>query len=323
MINYRSTKDLNAAIMGNLSRLPRDIQLIVGIPRSGLLAANLLALHLNLPLTDLRGFIEERVIHSGQRGHRLQKLRYNPEKGRVLVIDDSVLTGGTMSRVRKLIEAEKPKSNVKYCAVFVSPRGRKSVDLYFEEIMGKRVFEWNIMHSWVIQESCVDIDGVLCADPTEEENDDGAKYLAFLQRTKPLQLPSVKINTLVTCRLEKYRRVTEMWLKRHGIEYERLIMMDLPSKEMRKALNGHGKFKANAYIGTKTILFIESSKKQAREIAILARRPVLCMETQEMLYPSVLRYAGSQAVKNPKYILSRMSRSAKRLSRHLLDIDPP
>ena len=57
-MNYRSVNDLNHCIVANLHRLPRDIDLVVGIPRSGVLAASLIALHLNLPLVDLDGFIE-------------------------------------------------------------------------------------------------------------------------------------------------------------------------------------------------------------------------------------------------------------------------
>ena len=62
MINYRSIKDLNDTIKGSLSRVPKDICLIVGIPRSGLLAANLLALHLNLPLADIERLKEGKII---------------------------------------------------------------------------------------------------------------------------------------------------------------------------------------------------------------------------------------------------------------------
>lgn len=60
-MNYRSIVDLNSDIKKWISELPNDLDLIVGIPRSGLLVANLLALHLNLPLTDVEGLIENRI----------------------------------------------------------------------------------------------------------------------------------------------------------------------------------------------------------------------------------------------------------------------
>jgi len=42
------------------------------------------------------------------------------------------------------------------------------------------VFEWNALHHSNPERFCVDIDGVLCRDPTEAENDDGESYLEFL-----------------------------------------------------------------------------------------------------------------------------------------------
>ena len=46
-MNYRNIDDLNHCILQHLSILPRDFDLIVGVPRSGMFPANLLALYLN------------------------------------------------------------------------------------------------------------------------------------------------------------------------------------------------------------------------------------------------------------------------------------
>ncbi len=42
-------------ILSNLSRIARDMDVIVGIPRSGLLAANILSLYMQLPVTNIDG----------------------------------------------------------------------------------------------------------------------------------------------------------------------------------------------------------------------------------------------------------------------------
>ena len=68
-MNYRSVADLNETLTSRLSVIPRDIDLVVGIPRSGMLAANLLALHLNLPVIDVEGFIEGRRLGCGVEQH--------------------------------------------------------------------------------------------------------------------------------------------------------------------------------------------------------------------------------------------------------------
>lgn len=55
-IEYRSIVDMNNIIVKNLQKLPHDIDLVVGIPRSGMLPANLIALYLNKPFTDIDSF---------------------------------------------------------------------------------------------------------------------------------------------------------------------------------------------------------------------------------------------------------------------------
>ncbi len=60
-MNYKTIKDLNETIIKSLPLIPRDVDLIVGTPRSGLMTATLLALYLNLPLTDVEGLIEEKI----------------------------------------------------------------------------------------------------------------------------------------------------------------------------------------------------------------------------------------------------------------------
>ena len=323
MFNFRSINDLNKAIISGLHKLPRDVGLIVGIPRSGLLAANIIALHLNLPMTDLDGLLEGRIIDCG---NRIKQSGYNKRKlfsKKILVVDDSILLGNTMLKTKQRISAAALNNDLIYCAIYTSPNTRTIVDIYFEVIRGDRIFEWNVMHSKVMTQSCVDIDGVLCVDPTEEENDDGERYRHFLLNTKPLRIPSVKINSLVTCRLEKYRSLTEKWLQTYGVEFEKLIMMDLPNKEARKASGRHASFKAEAYQSTKVRLFIESNYRQAAEIAKITNKPVLCTDAMQMVYPSTAQYATRKIFKDPISVFRRMRILRNWFNSHLFDINPP
>ena len=322
-MNYRSINDLNETIVRNLNKLPRDIDLIVGVPRSGLLVANILALHLNLPLTDLEGLLQGRLIRSGERCNHSYSNNTDIFNGKILIIDDSVVSGSTMQGVGAQIQEANLHGEMIYSAVFVSSSGRSHVDFCFEEIRGGRVFEWNLMHSYVATQSCVDIDGVLCEDPTDEENDDGHNYERFLLETRPLRFPTVKLGYLVTCRLEKYRSLTEQWLQNHGIQYGQLIMMNLPDKEARLAAGNHAAFKADVYRKTESLLFIESSLGQARNIAKLANKPVLCTETQQMIYPSSANYAAAKLSRAPNFLFRRLRTAATWLRRRLLDLDPP
>jgi orotate phosphoribosyltransferase len=304
--------------------VPSDVGLIVGMPRSGLLAANLIALHLNLPLTDFEGFIENRILQTGERILRKNNyLKSENAEAKILLVDDSVQSGSTIRKAKRRLKEVGLDNKVIFSAIFVSPEGRSEVDLYFEEIRGYRIFEWNLMHSAIITNSCVDIDGVLCEDPTEEQNDDGERYEEFLLNAKPLHLPSVRIGCLVSCRLEKHRKLTEKWLKHHQIKYGKLYLMNLPNKEARLASNSHAAFKAEIYKSTNAILFIESSIHQAWEIAKIANSAVLCFETNKMIYPPLINYGLRKIPRIPTIIYHQFGKLASLVARRVFDIDPP
>jgi len=281
-MNWKSISDLNRDIKRWIPELPDDLDLIVGIPRSGLLVANLLALYLNLPLTDVEGLCEGRILQAGRRCERDVDLS---KKCKVLVVDDSVASGFQMQHIKAQIKRHRLPHQIYYGALYVTPLGTKYVDFWYELIGLPRVFEWNVMHSDILLKSCVDLDGVLCRDPTEEENDDGLKYMEFIKFVKPLIIPSKTIGYIVTTRLEKYRKETEEWLKRHRIKYNYLVMLNLPDKKTRQALGIHAEFKAGFYKSKNTVLFIESSLSQAIEIAKISGKPVLCTETWELIKP--------------------------------------
>ena len=286
MIEYRSIADLSAVILRNLRCIPRDIDVVVGVPRSGLLAANILALQLNLPLTDVEGLVAGRLLGGGNRIENREGDLDGSRGLNVLVLDDSVDSGSQIARVRQRLQGTSASHKIVYGAVFGSPEGSHFVDFCLETLPRNRVFEWNLMHSWVMARSCVDIDGVLCRDPSEEENDDGPRYIEFLNSAEPVIVPTVPIGWLVTCRLEKYRRYTEEWLKRHGVVYGNLVMMDFPTKAARLSSGSHGKYKAHVYSQTGAELFVESSASQSQEIAFRSGKQVFCLETGRMELPS-------------------------------------
>jgi orotate phosphoribosyltransferase len=306
-INYRSVADLNTAILEKLSKIPRDLDLVVGIPRSGMLAANLIALHLNLPLTDLDGFINGRIMRSGQR----QKWNVSRAQGlsfsKVLVVDDSVYSGKAMREAKRIIEQSGVSTRVVYACVFLEEEAINEVDFYFEICPTPRIFEWNMMHDAVLHTACVDIDGVLCRDPTEEENDDGCRYRDFILGVNPLIVPTVRIGHLVTCRLEKFRDPTEQWLAANGFKYDELVMMDLPDKAARIKAQNHGAYKANVYHAKNSSLFIESSFEQAQTILRLTGKSVFCMQTRQMLMPGTVPQIRRGVLKIGPYMWRRIS----------------
>jgi orotate phosphoribosyltransferase len=285
-MNYRSIDDLSRDTTALARELPSDIDLVVGIPRSGLLAANLLCLQLNTRMTDVQGLRDRRLLSSGYRyGGKVSGF---DDIQRVLVVDDSVKTGRQMRETKaELAEMDLP-FDVEYAAIYVSSTGHRHVDYWGEVIHDDRFFEWNMMHHPILKLSCVDIDGVLCRDPTPEENDDGERYVEFLQTVEPSLVPTERIGWLVTSRLEKYRPETEAWLDRHDIHYDELVMMDHESAEERRAASDHSEYKARVYTETGAKLFIESNPRQATTIAELSKKPAFSYETNELVKPGTV-----------------------------------
>ena len=208
----------------------------------------------------------------------------------VLIVDDSIHSGVALGKTKEKIDNStlRGKYNIKYLAIYAREQSIGLVDYYFEIVPLPRLFQWNYLNVKMSEKFCYDIDGVLCVDPTEEENDDGERYREFLLNAKPLFIPRSKIYALVTSRLEKYRPETEQWLKEHDVQYDNLFMLDLPNKEARIRSNSHAKFKASIYEKVGAVLFLESNDKQAREIAKLTGKQVICVETDCM-------YCGSES----------------------------
>ena len=316
-VNLRSVGDMNAAIQRNLWRIPADTSLVVGVPRSGLLAANLLALYLNLPITDVDGFLDGRLLAAGKRRLRMDDQRSPLQRGsRILVVDDCVSQGTEMAKVRERLRPVSHQYDITYLAVYSFPEGVHRVDLAFDVVPRPAAFEWSLFHSAVLGRACLDIDGVLCVDPTPDEDDDGENYSEFLANARPLMLPTTTVGTLVTSRLEHYRAATEAWLEEHDVAYNRLVMMDHSTADDRRRANRQAHFKAKVYRDTKALLFIESSPGLAHQIAQLAGKPVLAYGTGELAVPS-LRDRVQVRVQRLGWHVRRVRRAPRKLASRL------
>lgn len=66
-MHFRSVADLNTDIHASLHLFPRDIDAVIGIPRSGMLPAAIIALALNVPMGDLHGFARGQLLGVGSK----------------------------------------------------------------------------------------------------------------------------------------------------------------------------------------------------------------------------------------------------------------
>lgn len=269
-LTFKSYADLSADIASNIMRVPRDVDLIVGVPRSGMIPAYILGQFLNLPVISLSEFVAG-VPPTASSTRQLNA----PVHGKILLVDDSVDTGAAMARAVEAAAKLIPPERIRSLAIYYSHGKHRDIGLVLAE--QPRVFQWNYRNHSIAQRSCYDLDGVLCVDPPESENDDGPRYIEFIRTAKPLYIPKYPILTIVTSRLEKYRPQTEDWLRAHGVRYKTLRMLDLPSKEERQRLKAHVPFKADVYSYDRdAVLFIESDPAQAAAIAAATAKPVIC-----------------------------------------------
>lgn len=275
MLNVRSLADLNAAIVAGLHRIDRSaFDVVVGIPRSGMLPASIIATYLQKPLADVAGYAAG-IVH-GRSGKALEP------GARVLLVDDTVNKGRAMARAVEAL----PRARITRLCVFgpyqVPAAG--VVDISLADCPGPRVFAWNLLKHKRLARWAFDMDGVLCRDNTKAENDDGERYARFIAGAEPLFLPQRPVGHIVTCRLERYRSETEKWLRRHNVEFGELHMMPYATKAERMEHGNRGGWKAGVARRVGAELFVESCPKQAGIIAREAGIPVWCASTQAVFH---------------------------------------
>ena len=277
MLNVRSHADMARVIAANLHLIDRgSFDVVVGIPRSGMIPAAMIATHLGLPLADVAGF--SRGIVNGRSGRPMQG------GNRVLLVDDSCNKGRAMASAAAQLRGAKITRLAIFGPYQVEPAS--VCDLSFEIVHGPRVFAWNMMKHIRLPRWGFDFDGVLCRDIAKAENDDGDRYRRFLAEVEPLFVPQREIGHIITGRAEKYRGETEDWLRRHGIKFGALHMTPFASKAERmcamRHIGGRGAWKAAKARELGIEMFVESCPKQAGIIAREAGIPVWCTATQEL-----------------------------------------
>ncbi len=230
----------------------------------------------NLQVVSINEFISGNIFKFGERPLKMAGKN-------IIVVEDTCYSGKSINKCKELLDDMKDKYNIKYMAVYTTYEGEHNLDISLSYLVTPRMFQWNYLNHVNIERSCFDMDGVLCQDPAEEQNDDGEKYIEFIKNARPLYIPKYKIKAIVTSRLEKYRKYTEDWLKSNNVMYEKLYMLNLPDKEARIKHNAHASFKAKIFNKLKnTLYFYESDRNQAYKIFQLTGKTSICVTTDEI-----------------------------------------
>ena len=284
-MKYITLNELSKTIRENLWKIPRDIDFIITIPRSGTIAGAIISEFLNVPMVEIDAFINGAKPTGGGRLRYYDNI-HKENTNKVLVVDDTVYNGTS-----KYAAKEKLKNFTDYTFIFMAVYqegpNRNAVDFFLEDVSiftnnftQLVLYEWNIFHhNEDVMEGCLyDMDGVLCLNPPDERNEE--EYLKFIRNAPPLFIPSVKIGGIATYRLSKNRKITEEWLSEHNVKYDALFTFKANSWEERNA-NGisPAEYKSLIYSSSEKFkLFVESDSQQAEIIHKITKKPVLCIE---------------------------------------------
>lgn len=281
-INFVSIDQASIWTTEWIQAFPTQYDLVVGVPRSGMLVASIIALKLGKGLTTPDLLKSGDYWHSSRAGRKLSL----DEIRHILVVDDSIDKGRAMAKAMTVIESIDKDFSVTKAALIVREKTKHKADLYYKVIEPPRSFEWNLMHRKIASYAgsgmlATDLDGVLCANPPRGADEDEDWYLEWLGNANPYFIPGFEIDVILTCRLEQYREPTEHWLRRNGVQFKALQMWDVPNKDARRG--SFARYKSDALLRIKPDMYWESDWEQAQTIWKETRIPTLCFDEMTLL----------------------------------------
>lgn len=241
--------------------------LLIRVPRAGLMFANFMAMQLSIPLSTpelLPNFWPSSA-----------KVREDGPIRNILIVEDMTAFGTQIIPLKKKVQELFPQAIVHVGAVY-SPEGGIKLDSYGARINDRSITEWDFLNEKVYENVAVDMDGVLCQDCPSGLTED--QFVQWMQTAVPYLIPRFRVQTIITSRLEKYRPITDQWLTNNGAQYYQLLMD--PSKTLsERDLIG---WKVHCINWRKPHVFIESDNRTAQEIHWKTGIPVICVSTMEI-----------------------------------------
>lgn len=245
-----------------VSLLPPSIDAVIGIARSGLLPASLVAAQLHVPLYSASP--NSPPILAGC-GRRIEMDERQPTHA--AIIDDTTASGKQMRAVAALVRAAFPTTRITTAVTYANPAARFGVDVAAAILPGPHYLEWNFWNCGHATHAAFDFDGILCVQGSVD----------------PLYLPRRKeVPLIVTGRSEASRAGSAAWLEKHAVKYHKMIMRPADVSDDEKDI---ARWKGRVYRTTDLKLFVESEPEQSELIAAVSGKPVLCPRAEKVFRP--------------------------------------
>jgi orotate phosphoribosyltransferase/uncharacterized HAD superfamily protein len=251
-----------------LKTLPNQFDVVIGIPRAGVMIANAISLQFCIPWSLPSCFLENKQVF-------YSSILKTPEIERVLIVEDCISQGREINEVKAAIKAKYPDLTVKTGSLLVNTANESVVDYYYRNVEKKAIETvWDLLK--LDKNYVVDMDGVLNYNPSDKDTASVDSYLQFIENAQPYLLLRSKIDTIVTARPEWARKPTERWLRKHKVQYNKLVMLE-----------GHGltppfeaavAHKISTLKYTQPEIFWESDYNQAKMIHKKTGIKVLCTD---------------------------------------------
>ncbi|RUR28308.1 hypothetical protein ELY33_14005 [Vreelandella andesensis] len=274
-IFFKSYADLNSDIKKNFDKISGNWDLVVGIPRSGMIPAYIISLALNVNCTDISSLVNNFPLKKGVTRGIKNNISQPWDANKILLVDDSILSGDSLRKEMKSIP-NFLKKRITTLAVYSNKPVRNDVNIVIEFIPLPRVFEWNIFHHKIIEESCISLEGVISINKSNGKDVIKSSYL-----------PSQKVNTIVSCRHELQRQKVVDWLKLNSVSFTNLIMVNNDVELNNMDNFSIAKFKSEAFRNSSARLYIEGDAEQAKMINRNSNKPVYCQASSKIYNPGI------------------------------------
>lgn len=225
--------------------LPETYDLVIGVPRSGMFVASIIATKLGRPLTTPDLFRENRWWSS-----RLLESPDPSDVRSILLVDDSVDRGSSLEAAKAIV-AERPGPLRITTAAVIAHRPEASglVDLHYRIVPHPTIFEWNLMHAKVMTCLSASLEGVL---------------------DRPTRVPAYSVDKVLAAADESAREQTEALLSERGVVYDELIMMA-------------GRDKVEVLTSAPPDLHLEGPLAEAQRIASATGIPTISLDEMQLV----------------------------------------